>query len=97
MYSGATKFSSESSDKLDDTVLAAYVFLHVNLQFEFLVPSIDEIVGEYKRVYGALPPVEEEYEYEDDEYGEADSSAADMSAAAIDPARAAGIMVVVRS
>lgn len=78
VYSGATKFSSESSDRLDDTVLAAYVFLHVNLQFEFLVPTVAEIVAEYKRVYGSLPPPEEL----DDDEEEAGAAAAEAPAVA---------------
>ena len=34
-------------------VLELYVFIHYNWQYEFMRPSIDEIVKAYLKVYGA--------------------------------------------
>ena len=61
VYSGATKLSNEA-DHLGDDVLAAYVFNHHNWQFEFLRPTIAEIVAEYLKVHGHAAPPEEEGE-----------------------------------
>ena len=58
VYSGATKLSTEA-DHLGDDVLAAYIFLHHNWQFEFLRPTIKEIVDEYQKVHGHQAPQEE--------------------------------------
>ena len=43
-----------------DDVLAAYIFCHYNWKFEFLRPSIHEIVDEYNRVRGPETPREED-------------------------------------
>ena len=58
VYSGATKLS-DAADHLGDDVLAAYIFCHYNWGFDFLRPSIDEIVAEYKKMHGKEPPPEE--------------------------------------
>ena len=69
MYSGATKLS-DGSDSLADDVLAAYIFCHYNWKFEFLRPSIPEIVAEYLRVRGPETPQEEEDADEEEMEGE---------------------------
>ena len=56
VYSGATKLS-DGADQLADDVLAAYIYCHYNWGFEFLRPTISEIVAEYERVHGKEPPV----------------------------------------
>eukprot|EP00966_Prymnesium_polylepis_P027323 632248-Prymnesium_polylepis.1 len=58
VYSGATKLS-DAAEHLADDVLAAYIFCHYNWGFDFLRPSIDEIVAEYKKVHSGNPPPEE--------------------------------------
>ena len=65
VYSGATKLSTEA-DHLGDDVLAAYIYLHHNWQFEFLRPTIKEIVDEYQKVHGHQAPQEEESDGESD-------------------------------
>ena len=69
VYSGATKLS-DGSDSLADDVLAAYIFCHYNWKFEFLRPSIPEIVAEYLRVRGPETPQEEEDADDEEEEGE---------------------------
>ena len=71
VYSGATKLSNEA-DSLGDDVLAAYVFNHHNWQFEFLRPTVAEIVAEYQKVHGHTAPVEEETDDENEGEGEAE-------------------------
>ena len=58
VYSGATKLS-DGADTLADDVLAAYVYLHYNWAFDFLRPTVEEIVSEYQKVHGSQAPVEE--------------------------------------
>lgn len=59
VYLGATKLS-ESAERLSDDVLATYVFHHYNWQYDFLRPTIEEIVAEYRRTHlGSNPPAEE--------------------------------------
>ena len=41
-------------------MLAAYVFCHYDWQFEFLPPSIAEIVKEYFKVHSDKYPLEED-------------------------------------
>ena len=72
VYSGATKLSDEA-DCLGDDLLAAYVFLHYNWKFDFLRPTIAEIVAEYKRMHGTHPPPEEADPVWEAEPEEADS------------------------
>ena len=69
VYSGATKLS-DGSERMADDVLAAYIFCHYNWKFEFLRPSIQEIVDEYNRVRGPETPQEEEDADEEEIEGE---------------------------
>ena len=57
MYSGATQLS-EKAEHLADKNLAAYIFNHY-WQFEFLRPTIDEIVTKYLKMHCSAAPEEE--------------------------------------
>ena len=77
VYSGATKLA-DGSEKLADDVLAAYIYCHYNFKFEFLRPTIDEIVAEYKKAHGNQPPEDSgDEEAPDAELIDADASDAD--------------------
>ena len=45
VYSGATKLSDEAQMLADD-MLAAYIFNHYNWKYDFLRPTIEQIVQE---------------------------------------------------
>ena len=67
VYSGATKLSDEAQMMADD-MLAAYVFNHYNWQYEFLRPTVAEIVQEYLTIHGQeVPEVELEAVQEETE------------------------------
>ena len=58
VYSGATQLF-EKAQRLSDKNLAAYIFNHY-WQFEFLRPTIDEIVTKYLEMHGSAAPEEEQ-------------------------------------
>ena len=62
---------------MGDDVLAAYVFCHYNWQFEFLRPSIADIVKEYIKVHSDKSPLEEDAA-DGEADGEADDEADDV-------------------
>ena len=75
VYSGATKLSDEAQMLADD-MLAAYIFNHYNWKYDFLRPTIEQIVQEYLKLHGDEAPEEEEEEVEE-ETEEAKDGAAD--------------------
>ena len=55
---------------MSSEILELYVFIHYNWQYEFLRPSIEEIVKAYLATYGSEPfpeDLEEEELYSEDE------------------------------
>ena len=57
VYSGATKLSDEAQMLADD-MLAAYIFNHYNWKYDFLRPTIEQIVQEYLKLHGDEAPEE---------------------------------------
>ena len=53
-------------------ILELYVFVHYNWQYEFMRPTIDEIVKAYLKAFGSEPLEEDEDDpdTEDEEEGE---------------------------
>ena len=49
VFSGVKRLIGDFASR----VLELYVFIHYNWQYEFMRPSIDEIVKAYLKVYGA--------------------------------------------
>ena len=48
-------------------ILELYVFIHYNYQYEFMMPSIDEIVKTYIEMFGAEQHKEDIYETDEEE------------------------------
>ena len=86
VYSGATKLSDEAQMMADD-MLAAYVFNHYNWQYEFLRPTVAEIVQEYLTIHGQeVPEVELEAVQEETETTGTVAGAADEDGEAAEAA-----------
>ena len=51
VFSGAGRISQKSR-KLSPELLSDYAFCHYNYKYEWLRPTLDEIVTTYKRLYG---------------------------------------------
>eukprot|EP00966_Prymnesium_polylepis_P289937 6697210-Prymnesium_polylepis.2 len=71
VFSGAGRISAKSRT-LDAELLSAYAFLHYNYKYDWLRPTLDEIVAAYKKLYG-----KESRESD----GESEDSSADEQAA----------------
>ena len=56
IFSGAKQLS-DSATTMDDDVFGAYVFDHVNWQYEWLRPSVHDIVCAYLALHGEEAPV----------------------------------------
>ena len=50
-HGGAGRISIKSGT-LDPQILSDYAFLHYNYKYEWLRPTLDEIVAAYKKLYG---------------------------------------------
>ena len=50
---GVKRLIGDFASRMAPEVLELYVFIHYNWQYEFMRPSIDEIVKAYLKVYGA--------------------------------------------
>lgn len=51
VFSGAGKISNKSRT-LDPQLLSDYAFLHYNYKYDWLRPTLEEIVAAYKKLYG---------------------------------------------
>lgn len=80
VFSGAGRISAKSRT-LDAELLSDYAFLHYNYKYDWLRPTLDEIVAAYKKLYGKeqresygeSDGESEEEEAEDEEAGEEDA------------------------
>jgi hypothetical protein len=51
VFSGAGRISAKSH-KLDTGLLSDYAFLHYNYKYDWLRPTVQEIVEAYNKIYG---------------------------------------------
>ena len=51
MFSGAGRISAKSRT-LSPSLLSDYAFCHYNYKYDWLRPSLEEIFGAYKKLYG---------------------------------------------
>ena len=51
VFSGAGRISAKSRT-LDPQLLSDYAFLHYNYKYEWLRPTLEEIIAAYKKLYG---------------------------------------------
>ena len=77
VFSGVKRLLGDFAATMSPEILALYVFIHYNYQYEFMLPSVQEIVDTYIKIYGAEPTEEDEYESDGDgeDDGESDEEA----------------------
>ena len=52
VFSGVKRLLGDFAQRMSPEVLALYVFIHYNWQYEWMRPTIDEIVAAYIKMYG---------------------------------------------
>ena len=53
VFSGVKRLLGDFAATMSPEILALYVFIHYNWQYEWMQPTIDEIVKAYKSVHGS--------------------------------------------
>lgn len=77
IFSGVKRLLGDFSAKMSPEVLEMYVFIHYNMQYAFMCPTVDEIVKAYEQAYGKEPQpddVESSGGESDDEADDADDA-----------------------
>lgn len=70
VFSGVKRLLGDFAATMSPEILEMYVFVHYNWQYDFMRPSIEEIVAAYLKIYGP-DALEEDIEIgESDEEGE---------------------------
>ena len=59
VFSGVKRLLGEFAATMSPEVLELYVFIHYNWKYDFMRPSIDEIVKAYLKAYGNEPMPED--------------------------------------
>eukprot|EP00966_Prymnesium_polylepis_P086278 1997305-Prymnesium_polylepis.2 len=75
IFSGVKRLLGEFAATMSPEILEMYVFIHYNMQYDFMRPTVDEIVEAYKKIYGSEPMPEDVVSDEegDDEESESES------------------------
>ena len=71
LFSGVKRLLGDFAATMSPEILEMYVFVHYNWQYEFMRPSIEEIVHAYIKIYGA-------HALEDDEASDSDEEGDDV-------------------
>ena len=53
VFSGVKRLLGDFAAKMSPELLELYVFIHYNWQYEWMRPSVEEIVAAYKVAYGS--------------------------------------------
>ena len=83
VFSGVNRLLGDFGQAMSPELLELYVFIHYNWQYEFLRPSIEEVVAAYIKLHGSVP-LEEDIVPElasDEEDGGEEEEGADGAAA----------------
>jgi hypothetical protein len=82
IFSGVKRLLGDFAATMSPEILEMYVFIHYNMQYEFMRPTIEEIVEAYLKLYGAEARAEDidDGESDEDEDGEDDADDADDDA-----------------
>jgi len=71
IFSGVKRLLGDFAATMSPEVLEMYVFIHYNMQYDFMCPTVEEIVQAYLKLYGAEARVEDiddgESDNEDDD------------------------------
>ena len=93
VFSGVKRLLGDFAQRMSPEVLELHVFIHYNFQYEFMRPSIEEIVNAYLKLHGHVPLeddlVESEPEDGDEDGDEARDPATATATAPAAPAAAA--------
>ena len=83
VFSGVKRLLGDFAATMSPELLAMYVFVHFNWQYEWMRPSIDEIVQEYIKIYADQATAEDIacYSDEDAEDAEDDGEADELGGA----------------
>ena len=79
IFSGVKRLLGDFAATMSPDILEMYVFIHYNWQYEFMRPTIEEIVAAYLKVYGREPK-QEDLEEEEEEDGDDDDDDDDDNA-----------------
>ena len=52
VFSGVKRLLGDFAATMSPEVLFLYVFIHYNMQYEFMMPTVDEVVKLYLEYYG---------------------------------------------
>ena len=66
IFSGVKRLLGDFAATMSPEILEMYVFIHYNMQYEFMCPTVKEIVEAYERLYGKEARV--------DDMGDSDSN-----------------------
>ena len=77
IFSGVKRLLGDFSQKMSPEILELYVFVHYNMQYDFMRPSVQEIVEAYMHVHGKEALPEDVEEDKDKDEGEDGSDAED--------------------
>ena len=55
VFSGVKRLLGDFGQAMSPEVMELYVFIHYNWQYEFMRPSIEEIVAAYEKLHGSVP------------------------------------------
>ena len=72
IFSGVKRLLGDFAAKMSPAILELYVFIHYNWDYEFMRPTIEEIVESYLNIFGHELPVDDldPNESDDEDEGE---------------------------
>ena len=76
VFSGVKRLLGDFAATMSPEVLELYVFIYYNWQYQFMRPSVEEIVKVYLEIYGADATADDMYKSEEEaeESGEEDEA-----------------------
>ena len=74
IFSGVKRLLGDFAATMSPEILELYVFIHYNMQYDFMRPTVEEIVEAYLKLYGPEARAEDIDDGESDD-GEADDEA----------------------
>ena len=78
VFSGVKRLLGDFAATMSPEILEMYVFIHYNWQYEFMRPTIEEIVAAYLKIYGAEPSTDDVESSDDDADADADADDEDQ-------------------
>ena len=88
VFSGVKRLLGDFAQRMGPELLELYVFIHYNWQYEFMQPTIEEIVAAYLKLHGPEPLEEDVADGEDEDEDEDEAEGAPAAAPTAAPAAA---------